>query len=487
MPSVGIHPDTDLPLTGHETTSGAGEVRTVAAVAADIERHATALEALGVEFARLVRDGSDDPRPGWSARDAAVAAGQLTHAAEVIGTVAHIQADITSCSHDDGVRDTTTWTARHTGISSSTAALQRRVARSIDRYPVLGAAFLDGRVRSHHLAAIDRVIPARWNFEARLHAIGVLTDIQTEIVAVAEDSTQREFERFCQQLRDRFDTDGPQPADGDDRSEIHLRQLPSGRWTLLGDLSDGDGAVLATLLAERVSADIRAERDAPVDDPTDADGRVGGVRPDMPVRMGAALVRLLLDGAAAKKPGRVGLYLHLDLTDLAVMGANVTAHTEANLDITDATLWKLLAGADCTPIITDQGTPLSYGRTRRLAPDILRRALALRHRHCYFHHCDRPPHQQHKHHERWWEHDGLTDPPNLQGDCSEHHHLIHDHGWTITTDDGDPDTVVITRPDGSVLDPAPRWQRARQARDPYRTATLTRLDQLERDLAATRN
>jgi hypothetical protein len=334
MPSVGIHPETDLPLSSDQTPSAARSTSTVAAVTAQIETHTAALEALGVELARLVRDGADDPRPGWSARDASLAAGRLAHAAEVIGTVAFVQADITSCSNDDGIRDTTTWTARHTGISGSTAGVQRRVARSMDRYPMLGAAFLDGRLRSHHLAAVDRIIPARWGFEARLHAIEVLCDIQVEIITVAEASTQREFERFCHQLRDRLDTDGPQPADGDERSEIHLRQLPSGRWTLHGDLSEGDGAALATLLAERVSADTRAERDAADsnDEKIDPEGRVGGVRPDQPVRMGAALMGLVLDGAGAGRPGRVGLFLRLDLTDLAVMGADLTAHTEANLD-----------------------------------------------------------------------------------------------------------------------------------------------------------
>jgi hypothetical protein len=74
-----------------------------------------------------------------------------------------------------------------------------------------------------------------------------------------------------------------------------------------------------------------------------------------------------MDGAGAKRPGRVGLFLHVDLNDLAAMGADVTAHTEANLDISDDTLWALLAGAEVTPILTDTGTPLSYGRTRRLS------------------------------------------------------------------------------------------------------------------------
>ena len=60
------------------------------------------------------------------------------------------------------------------------------------------------------------------------------------------------------------------------------------------------------------------------------------------------------------------------------------------------------------------------------------------------------------------------------------HHLIHDQGWDITTEDGGPGDVTITRPDGSEFDPTPRWQQRRHARDPYRRRTLARLDELTR-------
>jgi hypothetical protein len=85
---------------------------------------------------------------------------------------------------------------------------------------------------------------------------------------------------------------------------------------------------------------------------------------------------------------------------------------------------------------------------------------------------------QQMHHEQWWEHGGTTDPPNSRGGCSEHHHLVHNDGWNITTEDGRPGGVTIVRPDGTVLDPTPQWQRRRHARNPYRRATLNRLEQL---------
>jgi hypothetical protein len=465
----------------------------VAAVADEIDRLAGRIEQLGVQLARLVRDGGDDAHPAWAARDAVLAAGRLTAAAEVVGSVAFVQAEVTNCSAEDGFRDTARWARHHTGVSASSTSLWRRVAACLDRYPVLGQAFLEGRIHAHHLAAIDRVIPARFGFEQRHAAQGMLDDLQGELVDIARQSTQREFERFCDRLRDRIDADGPQPADGDGQSEIHLRRLPSGRWTLYGDLTASDGALLATLLAERVSQQTRARRHEqqqasaePTDTESGEDGETDtdAPKPDHAVRLGDALRSLLLDGAGAKRPGRVGLFLHMDLDDLAVRGANVSARTEANLDISDDTLWGLLAGADVTPIITNSGTPLSYGRTRRLAPDILRRALAERDRSCWFPGCDRPPHMHQIHHPDEWDHGGCTGPDNCIGGCVEHHHLVHDHGWHVTLpDDGGPGGVTITRPDGTTLDPTPQWQQRQRRHDPYRQRTLARLDQLRADRA----
>ena len=60
MPSVGIHPDTDVPTRDHQRPSDACAGRTVAAVTAEIDELSDRLEELGVELAGLVRDGADD-------------------------------------------------------------------------------------------------------------------------------------------------------------------------------------------------------------------------------------------------------------------------------------------------------------------------------------------------------------------------------------------------------------------------------------------
>ncbi len=200
--------------------------------------------------------------------------------------------------------------------------------------------------------------------------------------------------------------------------------------------------------------------------------------------MAEAFMKLMLDGAGATRPGRVGLFLHIDLDDLDGDVPD-TAHTEANLDITDETLWALLGagdGGDVTPMFNTNGMPLSYGRTRRLAPAMLRRALAHRDRRCGFGWCDAPALLTQAHHVHFWENGGLTDPENQKLGCKFHHHCIHDHGWVMS---GTPPDVTITRPDGKPHTNDQQWragQRARHKAD--KTAILARLHRERRLLGS---
>ncbi|HNI35690.1 MAG TPA: DUF222 domain-containing protein, partial [Microthrixaceae bacterium] len=214
-------------------------------------------------------------------------------------------------------------------------------------------------------------------------------------------------------MRDRLDTDGPNNP-GAEPSRIWLHRLFNGRWSLSGDLSPDDGAILSTILAElrarrRNEAantsgrphDDRSPAGAPEpsEEPAEADDPLA---PTYGEQQAGDLIDLVMAGAGTDRPGRVGLFLHIDLNDLNTSNPDNTdaaltdllagrrpAHTEAGLDITDDTLWALMADADITPVFNRNGTSLSYGRTRRLAPSILRRVIAHRDRRCRFDGCRR--------------------------------------------------------------------------------------------------
>ena len=108
----------------------------------------------------------------------------------------------------------------------------------------------------------------------------------------------------------------------------------------------------------------------------------------------------------------------------------------------------------CDPLIHPlhvdlTGTPLTAGRTRRLANRDQRRAAATRDGGCVFPGCDAPPSWTDLHHVVHWDHDEPTDMWNLASLCRRHHGVVHRHGWTMRSLPGEH--FEITTPSGLVL------------------------------------
>jgi len=104
------------------------------------------------------------------------------------------------------------------------------------------------------------------------------------------------------------------------------------------------------------------------------------------------------------------------------------------------------AGADgdrCTrplaDLLLDASREVLYvGRTERVVPPRLRRALEARDRHCQFPGCRAHVRRCHAHHVREWENGGRTDLDNTLVLCVRHHHAVHEGGWSITRATGIP-------------------------------------------------
>jgi hypothetical protein len=81
---------------------------------------------------------------------------------------------------------------------------------------------------------------------------------------------------------------------------------------------------------------------------------------------------------------------------------------------------------------------LYVGRTERVVPPRLRRALEARDRHCQFPGCHAHTRRCHAHHVTEWENGGRTDLDNTLLLCVRHHHAVHEGRWTITRVAGIP-------------------------------------------------
>ena len=98
---------------------------------------------------------------------------------------------------------------------------------------------------------------------------------------------------------------------------------------------------------------------------------------------------------------------------------------------------KLAAEAKVLPaIFSADGDPLWLGRTDRRASAGQRIVLAARDGGCA--NCAAPAEGGEPHHIEWFAHGGPTDIDNLCLLCERCHHLVHDDGWQLHSDDGQP-------------------------------------------------
>jgi hypothetical protein len=84
-----------------------------------------------------------------------------------------------------------------------------------------------------------------------------------------------------------------------------------------------------------------------------------------------------------------------------------------------------------TAVLDSLGAVLDIGRSSRVVPRPMRRALVLRDRGCAFPGCGRPPRWCHAHHIWHWALGGPTKIDNLVLLCGYHHRLVHHGGWEV--------------------------------------------------------
>jgi hypothetical protein len=107
--------------------------------------------------------------------------------------------------------------------------------------------------------------------------------------------------------------------------------------------------------------------------------------------------------------------------------------------VTAATIRKIACDADIIPILLgSEGRVLDIGRTTRIFPPHIRKAITARDQGCAFPNCTIPAPWCEAHHITYWSHGGPTSTENGTLLCSHHHHLIHKEQWTIQTRNGIP-------------------------------------------------
>ena len=104
-----------------------------------------------------------------------------------------------------------------------------------------------------------------------------------------------------------------------------------------------------------------------------------------------------------------------------------------------ATVRKIACDADIIPVVLgSEGRILDIGRTTRIFPPHIRKAITARDQGCAFPGCTIPAPWCEAHHITYWSHGGSTSTSNGTLLCSHHHHLIHKEQWQIQVKTGIP-------------------------------------------------
>ncbi|MGY1590609.1 DUF222 domain-containing protein [Geodermatophilus sp. SYSU D00708] len=359
-------------------------------------------------------------------------------AAEVARTVAECEG--TGAADFDGLKSMASWLRGHGHLSVAEAGRVVRAGRACASLPAVAAAFAAGAVTEGQVALIEPI--TRHDRLSATAAQGVdLAEVDAVLAQVAAERPHDELRQVVHHYLARLDPDGPEPDPTAGR-RLAIARHADGSLTGRFDLDAVGGEKLAAALeaivqAGRCAGDDRSRGQQLADalvqlcDNALATGglpQLRGHKPQVLVQIG---IEDLVDPATAPGAGTLG------------SGAVISA-ARARWLACDGQLTRIVLGPD--------GRPLDYGRTLRLVPPHLRRAVEVRDGGCVFAGCGAPTWWCDVHHVLEWIHGGHTSLDNSAPLCERHHTKVH-HGFRV---ERQPDGRWHTwRPDGTQIHTGP--------------------------------
>ncbi|TKJ28363.1 HNH endonuclease signature motif containing protein [Blastococcus sp. CCUG 61487] len=346
------------------------------------------------------------------------------------------EGELTQAPEHDGKASMASWLRGHHRLPQGAASQLVRTGRALEALPVLAAAAAAGAVSGEAVAAIAPVVSAENLAAARAQGVD-LAAVDEALTQVAAGRPHAELRQVVGHYLARLDPDGPEPDPTEQRSLTISRDAKGmviGRFVL--DAIGGEkmqAAIESILQAARPAGDLRTRAQ----------------------QAGDALVQLADNAlAAGTLPTLRGHKPHvvvtIDLADLMDPHSGAGAGRTGFGGIISAAQARWLAcdGNITRIVIGPEGQPLDVGRSKRLFPPHLRRAIEIRDQHCVFAGCDAPSHWCDIHHLVHWADGGDTSEENAGLLCERHHTKVH-HGFQIVRDDAG--RWHTYRPDGTEI------------------------------------
>jgi hypothetical protein len=356
-------------------------------------------------------------------------------AAEIARTVR--ECEVNGAAESDGLKTMASWLRGHGHLSPAEASRVVRSGRALEHLPATAAAFADGAVTAGQVAVIAPI--AGDDERAAAEAQGVdLGAIDEAVAAVAQSPAHDRLPQVVHVYRQALDPDGDEPDPTEGRRLTiakHADGSVTGRFDL--DAVGGEkvqAAIESIVQASRPRGDERTRVQQNAD----------------------ALVQLCDNQLASGhlpmlrtvKPHVIATLDTEDLTDTSTTGPGA-ARTGFGAQISAARArWLACDGTVSRIVMGPDGQPLEVGRTQRVVPAHIRRAVERRDGHCVFAGCSAPTYWCDVHHLVHWIDGGETSLENSGLLCERHHTKVH-HGFRI---ERDPNGRWRThRPDGSQI------------------------------------
>ncbi|TYP89814.1 uncharacterized protein DUF222 [Blastococcus xanthinilyticus] len=331
------------------------------------------------------------------------------------------ECEITGAAEHDGQKTMASWLRGHARFSPAAAARVVRSGRALAELPAVAAAAASGAVTAEAVAAIAPVA-APANLEAAAEQGVDLAGVDAALAEVAAARPHAELRQVVEHYLSRLDPDGTEPDPTEGRSLTFAKHADgsiSGRFEL--DAVGGEklqAAVESIVQASRPAGDTRTRAQQSADalvqlcDNQLASGGLPTLRTVKPHVVVRIDLEDLVDPSTGPGAARLGF------------GATISA-ARARWLACDGNVTRIVIGPD--------GQPLDLGRTHRVVPARLRRAVEARDGGCVFAGCDAPAHWCDVHHVLHWADGGETSLGNSALLCERHHTKVH-HGFRIERD-----------------------------------------------------
>ena len=355
-----------------------------------------------------------DPSP--SGEEIAARLRQLRHAIdemEVEFARLAVDFDRTSWWDYEGFNTAGDWIRFNCHMNSHTVLSAFAVGASLGEMPATMQAMSAGHIGFAHVATMARTaIDVRGAFD------------ENALLPLAKEHSPGKFFHKCVHYRHSVD------AEGYNRDQ---EQLAEERGLRLNTAQDGC-LLISGLLDPVGGATVRASLEPLARPSGDHDDR------STQQRFGDALVEVCSGG----KPASVQVTASIET--LRNLPGAPAGEAEFSVPVSSRTARRMACDSTVARVVLGQESlVIDVGRSRRVVDGALRKALALRDKHCQWPACERPASWCDGHHLAHWIDGGETNLENCLLLCKRHHRMVHEGGWQLVkTDEGEIVTVAPT-------------------------------------------